>query len=144
VWFCQANLLPEESASYGFNPILNYKKFGLIKKWPETVAIGDAGVNDLRNPILSTHMYPPSAKPGQALPPGPPATSSAPAADKIGRPNPRHPDHAVNVGFVDGHVESLRMNANSRFYPGEPGDWTGNNVGDMNHPDYKDTLWDLN
>ena len=144
VWFCQANARPNESASYGFNPILNYKKFGLIKKWPETVAIGDAGVNDLRDPILSTHMYPPSAQPGQALPPGPPTNKAAPAADAIGRPNPRHPHKLVNVGFVDGHVESMPMTLQSPFYPGEPGAWTGNNIGDPNDPNYKDTLWDLN
>jgi prepilin-type processing-associated H-X9-DG protein len=144
VWFCQANTRPNESASYGFNPILNYKKFGLIKKWPETVAIGDAGINDLRDPILSTHMYPPSAKPGLALPPGPPTTSPAPAAEKIGRPNPRHPNKLANVGFVDGHVESMPMTQQSPFYPGEPGAWAGNNIGDPNDPNYKDTLWDLN
>jgi prepilin-type processing-associated H-X9-DG protein len=144
VWFCQANTLPETSASYGFNPYLNYKKFGLIKKWSETVTLGDAGINDLRDPILSTHMYPPSAQPGQALPPGPPTNSVAPAPDKIGRPNPRHPRKLANVGFVDGHVESMPMTAQSPFYPGEPGAWSGNNIGDPNDPNYKDTLWDLN
>jgi prepilin-type processing-associated H-X9-DG protein len=144
VWFCQANTLPNESASYGFNPILNYKKFGLIKKWPETVALGDAGINDLRDPIKSTHMYPPSAQPGQALPPGPPTNKPAPAPEAIGRPNPRHPNKLANVGFVDGHVESMPMTPQSPFYPGEPGVWTGNNIGDLNDPNYKDTLWDLN
>jgi prepilin-type N-terminal cleavage/methylation domain-containing protein/prepilin-type processing-associated H-X9-DG protein len=137
VWFCQANLLPDESASYGFNPTLNYKKFGLIKKWPETVALGDAGINDLMQPITSTHMYPPSTQPG--------AAGVTVSAAGIGRPNPsRHPRRVVNVGFVDGHVEALTMSVVSPFYPGEPGVWLGNNVNDPNQPNYKDTVWDLN
>lgn len=144
IWFCQANTRVDESASYGFNPVLNYKKFSRIHKWPETVALGDSGINDLKQPILSTHMYPPSAQPGLALPPGPPTNSAAPAPDKIGRPNPRHPNKTVNVGFVDGHVEGLYMNPQSTFYPDEPGVWTGNNIGDPGDPNYKDTLWDLN
>jgi prepilin-type processing-associated H-X9-DG protein/prepilin-type N-terminal cleavage/methylation domain-containing protein len=135
VWFCPTNLRPDESASYGFNPTLNYKKFGLIKKWPETVALGDSGINDLRDPITSTHMYPPSAQPG---------TPGAPTPAGIGRPNPRHPNKTVNVGFVDGHVETRRMTEREQFYPGEPGVWLGNNVKEPGHPDYKDTLWDLN
>jgi prepilin-type processing-associated H-X9-DG protein len=135
VWFCQANTLPEKSASYGFNPVLNYKKFGLIKKWPETVALGDAGINDLREPITSTHMYPPSQITG---------TSPLPTAAGIGRPNPRHPNKTANAGFVDGHVEGLFMAERSKFYPGEPGIWLGNNVKDPGDPNYKDELWDLN
>ena len=144
VWFCAGNTLPDQAASYGFNPVLNYRKFGLIRKWPETVALADAGINDLRDPIKSTHMYPPSARPGQALPPGPPTNRLAPAAASIGRPNPRHARRLVNVGFVDGHVEGMTMEQASEFYPGEPGTWTGNNVGDPSDPDYKDTMWDLN
>ena len=141
VWFCAANLRPDESASYGFNPNLNYKKFSLLKKWPETVALGDAGVNDQLNPILSTHMYPPSAQAG-ATPASPPGEKAAPAGDKIGRPNPRHPRKTVSVGFVDGHVEGLPMV--EKFYPGEPGVWLGNNIKEPGSPDYKDELWDLN
>lgn len=144
VWHCPSNLHPDEAASYGFNPVLNYKKFGLIRKWPETVALGDSGINDLRLPLRSTHMFPPSAQPGLALPPGPPTTSPAPSATAIGRPNPRHAGKLVNVGFVDGHVEAMPMTEQSPFYPGEAGVWTGNNIGDPAHPDYKDTLWDLN
>jgi prepilin-type processing-associated H-X9-DG protein len=144
VWFCPANLLPDQAASYGFNPILNYKKFSLLKKWPETVALGDSGVNDLQLPIDSTHMYPPSSIAGAAPPPGGPMTSAAPPLDKIGRPNPRHPKKTVNVGFVDGHVEARRMTQHEAFYPGEPGVWLGNNVNSPGAPDYKDTLWDLN
>jgi prepilin-type processing-associated H-X9-DG protein/prepilin-type N-terminal cleavage/methylation domain-containing protein len=134
VWFCAANLRPDESASYGFNPNLNYKKFSLLKKWPETVALGDAGINDLRDPIKSTHMYPPSAQPG--------AVGVTVTAATIGRPNPRHPRKTVNVGFVDGHVEGLPMV--EKFYPGEPGVWLGNNVKEVGQTDYKDELWDLN
>jgi prepilin-type processing-associated H-X9-DG protein/prepilin-type N-terminal cleavage/methylation domain-containing protein len=141
VWACGANLRPDESASYGFNPILNYKKFSLIKRWPETVALGDSGINDLREPILSTHMYPPSALAG-ATPAAPPGEKPAPMPDKIGRPNPRHPRKTVNVGFVDGHVDGLPMV--EKFYPGEPGVWLGNNIKDLGNPDYKDELWDLN
>jgi prepilin-type processing-associated H-X9-DG protein len=135
VWFCKSNTRPDESASYGFNTYLNYRKLGLIKKWPETVAIGDAGINDLRDPILSTHLYPPSTQPGQ---PG------APTPAGIGRPNPRHPNKTANAGFVDGHVEGLFMTERSKFYPGEPGIWPGNNIKDPGDPNYKDELWDLN
>jgi prepilin-type processing-associated H-X9-DG protein/prepilin-type N-terminal cleavage/methylation domain-containing protein len=135
VWWCPANVRPEESASYGFNTNLNYKKFSLLKKWPETVTIGDAGINDLKEPITATHMYPPSAQPG---------ASGAPAAATIGRPNPRHPNKTVSVGFVDGHVEGRKMAENEPFYPGEPGAWTGNNIKEAGDPNYKDTLWDLN
>ena len=141
VWHCPANLRPDEAASYGFNPNLNYKKFSLLKKWPETVALGDSGMNDLGEPIKSTHMYPPSALAGTTPPPGGPIKTAAPAADRIGRPNPRHPRGTVNVGFVDGHVDGLPMV--ERFYPDRPGVWLGNNVNEPGDPDYKDELWDL-
>jgi prepilin-type N-terminal cleavage/methylation domain-containing protein/prepilin-type processing-associated H-X9-DG protein len=133
VWYCPANLLPDESASYGLNSVLNYKKLDVIKKWPETVALSDGGINDLRLPIKSTHVFPPSTQP--------PITQTSAG---IGRPNPRHPRKIVSVGFVDGHVEGRRMEATEPFYPGEPGVWLGNNIKDLGHPDYKDTLWDLN
>jgi prepilin-type processing-associated H-X9-DG protein/prepilin-type N-terminal cleavage/methylation domain-containing protein len=126
VWQCPANLRMEQEAAYGFNTKLNFVKFSRIKKWPQTVALGDAGINDAREPILSTHLMPPSTM------------SSA----GIGRPNPlRHPRKLVNVAFVDGHVEGLPML--ERFYPGEPGVWTGNGVTEHGHPEYKDEMWDL-
>jgi prepilin-type processing-associated H-X9-DG protein len=136
VWFCASNLRPDDEASFGFNTNLNYRKFSLLRKWPETVAAGDAGINDLRGPIRSTHMYPPSAQPG--------AAGVTVGAAGIGRPNPRHPNRTANVAFVDGHVEGRKMNEYEPFYPGEPGVWLGNNVKEFGHPDYKDTLWDLN
>jgi prepilin-type processing-associated H-X9-DG protein len=100
------------------------------------VALGDAGINDQRQPILSTHMYHPSTQPG--------APGVSVTATSIGRPNPRHPNKLVNVGFVDGHAEAMPMTPQSPFYPGEPGVWTGNSITDPRDPNYKDTLWDLN
>ena len=133
VWFCAGNQRPDEEPSYGFNTTLNYKKLSLIRKWPETVTIADAGINDLRQPSKNgaTHLMPPSY-----------VAANAEQSESVGRPNPtRHPRKLVNVAFVDAHVEGLPMTGT--FYPGEPGVWLGNNVKDASHPEYKDELWDL-
>jgi len=96
VWNCPGNDHPTNSAGYGFNINLNFKRMTAISRPALTVDIGDAGIGDLPNTyVLSTHMYPPSSH-----------TTSG-----IGRPNPRHGSkgRAVNVGWADGHASLTTM-----------------------------------
>lgn len=132
LWNCDAIEFPGEQAGYGFNTKLNFQRMGLIADPAATVDIGDAGINDVLKPILSTHMYAPSSQ----------TDGATGLALTIGRPNPRHQGKVVSVAFVDAHVEALPMAA--PFYPGEPGVWFGNNITNINDPNYKDQLWDLN
>jgi prepilin-type N-terminal cleavage/methylation domain-containing protein/prepilin-type processing-associated H-X9-DG protein len=127
VWNCPTNERIDQEASYGFNRNLNFKRITKVRKWSETVALVDAGLPDPGANALSTHCWPPGA---------PAATSSC-------RPNHlRHPKQMVTVGFVDGHAERLSMRP--PFYPGPAGTYAPNNIIDPAHPDYMDTLWDLN
>jgi type II secretory pathway pseudopilin PulG len=130
VWHCPANERVDVEASYGFNTYLNGQRITRVRRWSETVAVVDAGLADQPTPgtpSLATHCWPPGR--------GATATSC--------RPNHlRHPKHAVCVGFVDGHAERLTMR--DPFYPGPVGTWVPNGVTDLNDPNYKDALWDLN
>jgi prepilin-type N-terminal cleavage/methylation domain-containing protein/prepilin-type processing-associated H-X9-DG protein len=127
VWNCPSNFQQTNSAGYGFNILLNFKYMNAIAQPVATVDIGDAGIGDSNNFILSTHMYPPSSQ----------TTSS------LGRPNPRHEPvgKGVNVGWADGHAVPMPMIA--PFYPDVPGKWFGNGVTNSSDPNYKDQLWDL-
>lgn len=125
IWNCPANFDLEHEASYGINLNLNFVKIVRIRKWSETVAIVDGGIDDARRATLTTHCFPPSR----------------PTASNAVRPNPRHRNASVNVAFADGHVDAMTMQA--PFYPGPAGTWLGNNVTDPNSPNYKDQLWDL-
>jgi prepilin-type processing-associated H-X9-DG protein len=124
IWYCPSTGRPGQEASYGWNTRLNWINLAQVAAPAETVAIGDAGINDQFQPILSTHLYPPSA------------LSTA----GIGRPNPRHAG-GVSVGFIDGHAKWMRVGP--PLYPDIPGKWTGNGITDPNNPQYKDQLWDL-
>lgn len=124
VWHCASNKLTETAAGYGFNSKLNWVRLEMIFRPVETVGVTDAGINDALAPILSTHVFAPSAV-------------SFPG---IGRPNPRHVGDSLNVSYIDGHATSATMTA--PFYPDVPGQWTGNGVTDRNDPNYKDHLWD--
>jgi len=129
VWYCPANERPEVEASYGINTNLNWVIYDIIRQPSATVAVADAGITDARQPTLATHLMPPSRT----------------TTTNIGRPNPRHfsgGKPAVTVGFVDGHVRTLAME--EPFYPGAPGEWTGNGVTNPEDPSYKDEMWDLN
>jgi len=129
IWHCPANQLPEQSAGYGFNANLNHVPLNSIRQPSATVALADAGINDQRQPILATHLMPPSRT----------------TTPNIGRPNPRHPTgmaEGVSAGFVDGHA--VFQTIEEPFYPGPPGAWMGNAITDPSHPLYKDGLWDLN
>ncbi|HEV7302135.1 MAG TPA: prepilin-type N-terminal cleavage/methylation domain-containing protein [Tepidisphaeraceae bacterium] len=129
VWHCPSNDRVDVEASYGFNVTLNGVRLNKIRMWSEAVALCDAGLADqpAGNPSLATHCWPP----GRA------ATASS------CRPNHRrHPKQMVTVGFVDGHAERLPMR--SPFYPGSVGTYTPNGIIDPAHPNYTDSLWDLN
>jgi prepilin-type processing-associated H-X9-DG protein/prepilin-type N-terminal cleavage/methylation domain-containing protein len=127
VWNCPSNFDLDRACSYGFNTNLNWVKLNQVRRWSETVAICDAGVQDGNVPTLSTMCQPPSTE-----------SSGGKLAY---RPNPRHHNHTCNVAFVDGHVEGLPMA--QPFYPGPVDQWAGNGVTDLTSPDYKDSLWDL-
>src|SRR5690606_37320149 len=105
--------------------ILNWRKLVEIRSPSNTVALCDAGIKDNKEPTLATHCFPPSAT----------------TTTNIGRPNPRHPAASVSVGFVDGHAATVAMAP--PFYPGLPGEWTGNDITDPGHADYHDQMWDL-
>lgn len=128
VWRCPANAQPDLEASYGFNTYLNWQPFASIREPSATVAVADAGIKDSLEPTLATHLMPPSTLTNGTL----------------ARPNPRHGAGGrgtVNIGFVDGHVESRSMEP--PFYPDIPGKWTGNGVTNRHDPAYQDHLWDL-
>lgn len=128
IWNCPSNDQVDREASYGFNTHLNWQPFAHIADPSATVAVADAGITDALTPTLATHLMPPSRT----------------TTGNIGRPNPRHSAEgqpAANVAFVDGHVRTLPLT--EPFYPGAPGEWTGNGVTDPMNPAYKDELWDL-
>jgi prepilin-type N-terminal cleavage/methylation domain-containing protein/prepilin-type processing-associated H-X9-DG protein len=124
LWHCGSTKHAGLEASYGFNTVLNFLCLAQVATPTETVALCDTGINDAEQPILSTHVFPPSA----------------PTFPGIGRPNPRHTE-GLNVGYLDGHVKWTRMTP--PFYPDVPGKWFGNGITDPRHPDYKDQLWDI-
>ncbi len=126
VWHCPLNRNRDQEASYGFNTNLNWRPLDSIRNPSRTVALADAGINDDDRSILATHLMPPSRQ----------------SAAGVGRPNPRHSQGgrpAVNVGFVDGHARLTEIAP--PFYPGLPGEWTGNGVTDPAHDDYMDEMW---
>lgn len=128
VWHCPSNETPELAAGYGFNANLNDQKLDAIQQPAATVALCDAGINDARQPTLATHAFPPSRQ----------------TFANIGRPNPRHATGTgpgVSVSYVDGHAEHTTMAP--PFYPGLPGEWTGNGITNPADPAYVDQLWDL-
>jgi prepilin-type N-terminal cleavage/methylation domain-containing protein/prepilin-type processing-associated H-X9-DG protein len=124
LWYCPSTTRIGTEASYGFNTYMNFVSLAQVTTPAETVGLCDAGINDQYQPILSTHVFPPSA----------------PSTPGIGRPNPRH-STGVNVGFMDGHSKWMKMTP--PFYPDVPGKWLGNRVTDPNDPEYRDELWDL-
>ncbi len=126
IWHCPLNQQRDREASYGFNTNLNWRPLDSIRNPSRTVALADAGIGDDGNPTLATHLMPPSRE----------------TSPGIGRPNPRHSlsgRPAVNVGFVDGHAR--RTEIAPPFYPGLPGEWTGNGITDPAHSDYQDEMW---
>ncbi len=128
IWHCPGNEELDRAASYGWNTNLNWVPFEQIKEPAATVAVADAGITDGLQPTLATHLMPPSRT----------------TTGNIGRPNPRHNSGgtpAANVAFVDGHARTMAIEP--PFYPGLPGEWTGNGVTDPADPAYKDELWDL-
>ncbi len=129
IWHCPDNTQRDREASYGFNTNLNWQPIAAIRQPSRTVALADAGMTDAGEPTLATHLMPPSR-----------TTTS-----NIGRPNPRHDlggEPAVSVAFADGHARTMKVAP--PFYPGVPGEWTGNGVTDPTAPGYQDDLWDLN
>ncbi len=124
VWHCVSNKFPELQTGYGFNMNLNFRKLTKIRRWSETVAVVDSGRLDSGLPSTITHCFPPSRL----------------TASNAVRPEPRHNNQSVNVGFTDGHVEIHKMVA--PFYPSAT--WRGNGITDPNHADYVDQIWDLN
>lgn len=126
VWNCPANSRPDHQCGYGFNTNLNWVKLQRIRDWSHTVSVCDAGLRE-DGPTLTTMASPPS--------------DIAIGAHHVYRPNPRHRNQTVSVGFVDGHVEALAMC--EPFYPGPIGVWNGNGITNPSHPDYKDHLWDI-
>jgi prepilin-type N-terminal cleavage/methylation domain-containing protein/prepilin-type processing-associated H-X9-DG protein len=127
VWNCPAVEHIDQEASYGFNTNLNWVKMVRIRSWSATVALLDAGMKDDGTKSLATHVWPP----------GRPGTASS------CRPNHlRHPNQTVSVGFTDGHAE--RMLVKPPLYPGPVGTaGIGNNITDINDPNFLDNLWDL-
>lgn len=127
-WTCPANTRTETQASYGFNTYLNGVRLTKVRRWPETVAVADAGLLDtpLGGVSLATHLWPP----GRA------ATSASCRPDHL-----RHPKQRVMVGFVDGHVEPMPMKP--PFYPGPVGSYSPNGLTDPFASTYMDRLWDL-
>jgi prepilin-type processing-associated H-X9-DG protein/prepilin-type N-terminal cleavage/methylation domain-containing protein len=126
VWNCPSNNDPQQECGYGFNTNLNWVKLQRIRQWSQTIAVCDAGIRD-DGPTLTTMASPPS--------------KMAVGTQHAYRPNPRHANKTVNAAFVDGHVESMNMDA--PFYPGPADLWAGNGITNSNDPDYKDQLWDL-
>lgn len=128
IWHCPQNNSRGadgkiNAAGYGFNSNMNFIPLRLVINPSQTVCLGDGGINDSLQPQTATHLMAPSR------------TTTA----NICRPNPRH-DGKPNIGWIDGHGSSEEMK--DPFYPGKPGEWTGNNVVDPASPQYKDQLWD--
>ena len=127
VWHCPLNRERDIEASYGFNTNLNWRPLDTIRDFSQTVSVADAGIDDDKRSTLATHLMPPSRQ----------------TSPGIGRPNPRHSRSgrpAVNVGFVDGHARLMEIAP--PFYPGLPGEWTGNGIREPAHADYMDEMWD--
>jgi prepilin-type processing-associated H-X9-DG protein len=101
-----------------------------VAAWSLTVALVDAGLSDNGTVIADTLTTMAS----------PPAKKGTPAS-LVYRPNPRHSEKNVVVGFADGHAEDTKIK--EPFYPGEAGVWMGNAVVDPASADYKDQLWDV-
>jgi prepilin-type N-terminal cleavage/methylation domain-containing protein/prepilin-type processing-associated H-X9-DG protein len=130
VWHCPSNDKPLTQCGYGFNTALNWKSTSAVANWQMTVALVDAGLSDNGTVIadtLTTMASPPDKK-------GTPASLSY-------RPNARHSEKRVNIGFADGHVDDSTIK--EPFYPGDPGVWFGNAIVDPLDPNYKDQLWDV-
>jgi prepilin-type N-terminal cleavage/methylation domain-containing protein/prepilin-type processing-associated H-X9-DG protein len=128
VWHCPANDKPLTQCGYGFNTALNWMPPTKVPHWGQTVALIDAGLADNGSVItdtLTTMASPPSKKGSASL---------------VYRPNPRHQEKRVVVGFADGHAEDSFIK--EPFYPGEAGVWFGNAITDPLNSDYKDQLWD--
>jgi len=128
LWHCPSNDARDATgtiiaAGYGFNAGMNWVSLKSIARPSETVALGDGGINDSLQPQTATHLMPPSR------------TTTA----NICRPNPRHLG-ATNAGWIDGHATLEQLV--EPFYPGKPGEWTGNGVIDPDSPAYKDQMWD--
>ena len=130
VWNCPANNRIDLQASYGFNTKLNWVKYASIRRSSEKVAMADGGLTEALTPSLATHLWSP----------GTVGTTSACRPDYT-----RHPHQRVNVGFVDGHAESLAMKP--PFYPSifpDPTGTIGNGITSPSDPRFLDSMWIAN
>ena len=131
IWVCpeqrswkDANDVVTE-AGYGLSSKLNNEVLYRIFDPSNTVALCDAGIRDDGQPITATHVMPPSV------------SQPSPTA---GRPNPRHDQKRLSVGWVDGHANTQQKVL--PFYPKDVSEWTGGGVTDRASPLYQDQLWD--
>ena len=128
VWNCPANDQVDARASYGFNTKLNFQKIVRIRNSTEKVALCDGGMKDDGTSSLATHVW----SPGQ------PGSASACRPDHT-----RHPKQRINVGFEDGHAETLPLER--PFYPGPIGTaGIGNGITDPANPEFLDRMWVVN
>jgi len=131
LWNCDAIENIGNEAGYGFNTKMNFVRMQLVADPTGTVDLADAGINDVNQSILSTHLYAPSSL----------TDGATGLALTIGRPNPRHKGLTVNVTYLDAHVDARTME--EPFYPGAAGEWLGNGITDRTDSNYKDSLWDI-